>query len=116
MLLKESFLITIEDLKPNQIILCFDKQRSKSKEHSRLFENIFHQQDIKGSCLLLKAVDYHLKNLTDSIILSHDSIILKETKFSFDFFNWYIQEKNLLEKKEYPIISIYCDETRSESL
>jgi hypothetical protein len=112
----ETFLIGLRELKPKSINLFFDKQRSKSKEHLLLFQDILSTQDITNSCLLLKAVDHHLKSLSDSIILSHDSIILKEVNYSFDFMEWYIKKKNLREKIDHQIISFCCNETRINPL
>jgi hypothetical protein len=112
----KSFLIGFKELKPKYITLCFDKQRSKSGEHTRIFKDILQQMKIDGDCLLLKAVDHHLKIQKDSITISHDSIILKETNLSFDFINWYIKEKNLREKSKSRIISFYCDKTTTKPL
>lgn len=112
----ESFLSSLIELNPKHMYLFFDKQRSKSKEHIRIFNRILKQYKIAGSCVILKAVDHHLKSQTDSIILSHDSIVLKNVNFCFDFIYWYIKEKNLKWKIEKQFISFQCEEPRTNSL
>ena len=104
----DKFLLSLFELKPRYIHLYIDQQRSKSKEHQKLFTRTLEQYEIPGSCTILKAVDHHLKSHTNSIILSHDSIVLKEVEFFFDFIHWYISERSIIWNKENKIITFDC--------
>ncbi|MHA2202086.1 MAG: DUF5616 domain-containing protein, partial [Candidatus Hodarchaeales archaeon] len=75
-------------LEPSSIHFYFDKQISFSKEHAKLVSTFFQEFDLTGSCEIYKAVDWYLKKQTKEVVLSHDSTILTEAPYCFDFFSW----------------------------
>ena len=75
-------------LEPSSIHFYFDKQISFSKEHAKLVSTFFQEFDLTGSCEIYKSVDWCLKKQTQGIVLSHDSTILTEISYCFDFFSW----------------------------
>jgi hypothetical protein len=87
------FLETLSRLNPKILVFYFDRQRSQSKNHAKLFQTLLHELNINGCCEVKSAVDWALKNITEGVVLSHDSIILKATPLCFDFMLWYLNLK-----------------------
>ncbi|UCG00586.1 MAG: DUF434 domain-containing protein [Candidatus Heimdallarchaeota archaeon] len=82
-------------LKPGNLHFYFDKQISFSKEHVKLFSKFFQEFKIVGSCDVYKSVDWCLKNQTKEVVLSHDSTVLTEAPYCFDFFSWILKTPSL---------------------
>lgn len=81
-------------LNPESLIFYFDKQRSNSRIHLKILEDIIDSFSIKGEGVLSSSVDYDLKTKQDVIIFSHDSIIIREAESSFNYFSWLIELKS----------------------
>ncbi|MFX0013647.1 MAG: DUF434 domain-containing protein [Promethearchaeota archaeon] len=80
-------------LQPCNIHFYFDKQRSYSKNHARLFLQLLKEFSITGSCELHSAVDWKLKIQKEEVIMSHDTAVLIGTQCCFDFFSWLLSIK-----------------------
>lgn len=91
----ENFVLNIFKLKPSYINMYFDKQRSKSRNHSHKFQHILNKFELPGRCIVTQSVDHDLKVQADVITFTHDSIILNEVAASFDFIKWYIEVSKL---------------------
>ncbi|MHA2052808.1 MAG: DUF434 domain-containing protein [Candidatus Hodarchaeales archaeon] len=89
----EKYLEGYLKLNPESLTLYFDQQRSHSRIHLRNFEEILNSFSIKGFCVLSSTVDHDLKTQQEVIIFSHDSIILRESESSFNYFNWFMEIK-----------------------
>lgn len=76
-------------LEPKNLYFYFDKQRSFSKAHARLFSELFQEFGITGSCEIIKAVDWNLKQQKKEVVFSHDTAILTEAPYCFDFLSWF---------------------------
>ncbi len=85
---------SLTKLKPNNIYFYFDKQRSSSRNHARLFSTLFQEFGISGSCKIHKAVDWSLKNQIEEVVLSHDTAILTVAPHCFDFLSWFFNLKS----------------------
>lgn len=84
---------SLSELKPKNIYFYFDKQRSFSKDHARLFSTLFQEFSITGSCEIQKAVDWSLKKQKKEIVLSHDKAVLTVAPHCFDFLSWFFNLK-----------------------
>ncbi len=91
----EEYLSNILKLKPHYVFLFFDKQRSKSRIHSRKFQEIMEKLEILGECVVIKSVDNHIMTQNENVIFSHDSVILSNVSASFEFFDWFIKTNDL---------------------
>ncbi|MFX1516022.1 MAG: DUF5616 domain-containing protein, partial [Promethearchaeota archaeon] len=87
----------------------FDKQVSFSRKHRKFVASLFQEFDLSGSCEIYKAVDWCLKNQTKEIVLSHDSNVLTEASYCFDFFSWFLNvDSNLIYSQIINFLKITC--------
>lgn len=82
----ESFLLALLHLNPLEVIIWLDVQRSHSKIHANLVQELMAKIGLDGVCEIGRAVDWFLKHETEGIILSHDSVILLTVPRCFDIF------------------------------
>jgi hypothetical protein len=100
-----SYILGLEFLKPRFLLLYVDQQRSNSRKHSQIINKVLSDNLISGECLISKSVDYTLKNQTEGVILSHDSIVLGKSIASFDYLLWYIKNGNLRKRSTTHLIN-----------
>ncbi len=87
--LLSQYFTTLSKLKPRNLFFYFDKQRSHSKNHARIFSALFQEFNLLGVCEVHKAVDWSLKNQTEELVFSHDTAVLTIAPQCFDFSSWF---------------------------
>ena len=100
-------------LKPRFLSIYIDQQRSNSKKHCQIIEEVLRKNQIPGECIVSKSVDHMLKIQTEGVIFSHDSIVLGKSLASFDYFHWFIKNKNLGKRLTH-IINFYENKNRNK--
>jgi len=89
------YLSAVSHLKPNRVFFYLDAQKSHSKKHANLISELLPEFDISGECIVNKTVDRFLKEQTQGVTISHDSVILYAAPYCFDFYRWVIGSKIL---------------------
>jgi hypothetical protein len=77
------------------VFFYLDAQKSHSKKHANLISELLPEFDISGECIVNKTVDRFLKEQTQGVTISHDSVILYTAPYCFDFYRWVIGSKIL---------------------
>jgi hypothetical protein len=108
----EQFILSIVKLNPSFLILYLDQQRSNSATHAEMLQRIMNRNDILGQCIVTRSVDHQLKISKTGITFSHDSFILREVKFSFDYIDWYIKNKNFKTDLTNQLLDFHTKEER----
>ncbi len=100
-------------LKPSFLSLYIDQQRSNSRKHSQIIKEVLKNNLVPGECIVSKTVDYMLKIQTEGVIFSHDSVVLGKSTTSFDYFHWYIKNRNLGKRSTPHLINFYENKNRN---
>ncbi len=101
-------------LKPSFLSIYIDQQRSNSKKHSQIVEEVLRKNRIPGECIVTKSVDYLLKIQTKGVIFSHDSIVLGSSTAYFDYFHWSVENIDLGSRFTTQLINFYENENKNK--
>ncbi|MHA1543365.1 MAG: DUF434 domain-containing protein [Candidatus Hodarchaeales archaeon] len=101
-------------LKPHFLSIYIDQQRSNSKKHSQIVEEVLRKNLIPGECIVSKSVDYMLKIQTEGAIFSHDSVVLVSSIASFDYLHWSVENIDLGSQFTTQLINFYENYTRNK--
>jgi hypothetical protein len=101
-------------LKPRFLSVYIDQQRSNSKKHSQIVEEVLRKNLIPGECIVSKSVDYMLKIQTEGVIFSHDSVVLINSKANFDYLHWSVENIDLGGQFTAQLINFYESDNRNK--
>ncbi len=101
-------------LKPRFLSIYIDQQRSNSKKHSQIVEEVLRKNLIPGECIVSKSVDYMLKIQTEGVIFSHDSVVLVSSIANFDYLHWSVENMDLGSQFTTQLINFYENDNRNK--